>query len=113
VTEVEPELRQFLILSLETSPIRTAHHAKDTRQNATSIAPGNRHLGRESVAFNNFGCRSTSGIPEARSGRRIIVAAIRTSDCERRSKNVLAHSVQPLIRFRFADISLTNRAAAL
>jgi hypothetical protein len=63
--------------------------------------------------FNNFGCRSTSGIPEARSGRRIIVAAIRTSDCERRSKNVLAHSVQPLIRFRFADISLTNRAAAL
>ncbi|HET9395348.1 MAG TPA: hypothetical protein VFO36_04765, partial [Nitrospiraceae bacterium] len=45
--------------------------------------------------------------------RRIIVAAIRTSDCERRSKNVLAHSVQPLIRFRFADLRLTNRAAAL
>ena len=115
VAEVEPERPRFC--SCHRRPPRS--EPRITRKTLVSTrlqlrletAPRSRQSA--GFPFNKFGCRSASGIPEARSGRRISVAAIRTSDCARVSKNVLAHSVQPFFRFRIADLSLTNRAAAL
>ena len=81
----------------------------------TSVGPGRARLTPSRIRDRPFSVdegtpvvQTTSEIPESLPGVAIIAAATRTSDFGRRPKNVLAHSLQSVIRFRLPTLRIKS-----